>query len=284
MRLLPNDNTVYVFKGEDEMVKIIELKTIEDILPLYTQQEYREDLDRNRSWYLYRGMTNTKFDLTTSLDRNCKQHKAELETSILMNFTKYGALEDPTIERSVWRQMFMGQHYGLPTRLLDWSQSPLVALHFATCENNLDKMDAHDCMIWRIDMKEIHSLLPEKYKSELASHKTTVFTVNMLNDVVPSLKQYDADMSDKSMVVIEPPSIDPRIVNQYSFFSIVPNGIENLADFLDKYTEKTIKYIIPKELRWRIRDMLDQQNVSERMFFPGLDGLSKWLGRHYFVK
>ena len=114
MRLLPNDNTVYVFKGEDEMVKIIELKTIEDILPLYTQQEYREDLDRNRSWYLYRGMTNTKFDLTTSLDRNCKQHKAELETSILMNFTKYGALEDPTIERSVWRQMFMGQHYGLP--------------------------------------------------------------------------------------------------------------------------------------------------------------------------
>ena len=95
---------------------------------------------------------------------------------------------------------------------------------------------------------------------------------------------YGEDMKDNAMVVIEPPSIDPRIVNQYSFFSIVPNGIEDVEVFLDKYTNNTIKYVIPKELRWRIRDMLDGQNVSERMFFPGLDGLSCWLGRHYFVK
>ena len=120
----------------------------------------------------------------------------------------------------------MGQHHGLPTRLMDWSQSPLVALHFATSENNLDKMDAHDCMIWRIDMKELHNLLPARYKEELDKHRSSVFTVNMLTDVVPSLKQYDEDMKDNAMVVIEPPSIDPRIVNQYSFFSIVPNGIE----------------------------------------------------------
>ncbi|MCQ2519628.1 MAG: FRG domain-containing protein [Lachnospiraceae bacterium] len=266
------------------MIKVVYINTVEELLPLFTQQEYRPDLDRNRSLYLYRGMINTKFNLSTSLDRTCKEHKKELEPCILHNFTKYGALEDPTIENSVWRQMFMGQHYGLPTRLLDWSQSPLVALHFATSENNLDKMDAHDCMVWRIDMKEIHALLPEKYRKELNSNKTSVFSVNMLNDVVSSLEQYDNDMSNKSMVVIEPPSIDPRIVNQYSFFSIVPNGIDNLEDYLDMNTSNTIKYIISKDLRWRIRDMLDQQNISERIFFPGLDGLSKWLGRHYFVK
>ena len=106
----------------------------------------------------------------------------------------------------------------------------------------------------------------------------------MLTDVVPSLKQYDEDMKDNAMVVIEPPSIDPRIVNQYSFFSIVPNGIEDLETFLDKYTDNTIKYVISKDLRWRIRDMLDQQNISERIIYSGLDGLSSWLGRHYFVK
>lgn len=266
------------------MIKIVEIKTMEDVLPLFTQQEYRSDLDRNRSLFLYRGMLNTKFKLTTSLDRNCKGHKKELEPCILKNFTKYGALEDPTIEKSIWRQMFMGQHHGLPTRLMDWSQSPLVALHFATSEENLDKMEAHDSMIWRIDMKEIHSLLPTKYSSVLKDNQTSVFSVNMLNEVVSSLEQYDEDMQDNAMVIIEPPSIDPRIVNQYSFFSIVPHGIDDLEEFLDKYTNNTIKYVISKDLRWRIRDMLDQQNVSERMFFPGLDGLSKWLGRHYFVK
>ncbi len=265
------------------MIKVITIDTIEEIMPLLTEQEYREDLGRSRNMFLYRGMSNAKFNLSTSLDRNCKDLKGELEPCILRNFTKYGALEDPTIERSVWRQMFMGQHHGLPTRLLDWSHSSMMALHFATTENNLDKMDAHDCMIWRIDMKEIHSLLPIKYKDVLDEHRTSVFSVDMLNHITTSLEQYDRDMQDKSMVIIEPPSIDPRIVNQYSFFSIVPNGMNDIEKFLDEYTQSTVKIIIKKELRWRIRDLLDSQNISERMTYPGLDGLSKWLGRHYYV-
>ena len=50
------------------------------------------------------------------------------------------------------------------------------------------------------------------------------------------------------------------------------------------YTEHTVKYVIDRELRWRVRDMLDQLNMSERIVYPGLDGLSKWIARHYFVK
>lgn len=266
------------------MIKTVEVKTIEDVLPLITEQEYRPDLDRNRSLYLYRGMTDAKFKLTTSLRRNCKDAKKALEPCILDNFTKYGALEDPQIEKSVWRQMILGQHHGLPTRLLDWTQSPLIAMHFATSEHDLDKMESHDCVIWRIDIKELHAMLPGRYKKVLSDHQTSVFTVNMLNEVTTNLDQYDEDMQDKSMVVVEPPSIDPRIVNQYSFFSIVPDAVDNIEEFFDKYTENTVRYVIDKDLRWRIRDMLDQQNISERIVYTGLDGLSKWLGRHYFVK
>lgn len=266
------------------MIKVVEISTIEDVLPLITEQEYRPDLGRNRSLYLYRGVTDASFKLVTSLSRNCKDAKKELEPCILNNFTKYGALEDPQIEKSVWRQMILGQHHGLPTRLLDWSQSPLIALHFATTEHNLDDMDDHDCAIWRIDIKELHAMLPGRYKKVLSDNQTSVFTVNMLNSVTTSLDQYDEDMNDKSMVVIEPPSIDPRIVNQYSFFAIVPDGVNNVEEFFEKYTNNTVKYVIKKELRWRIRDMLDQQNISERIIYSGLDGLSKWLGRHYFVR
>ena len=266
------------------MIKTIEIDTIEDVLPLITEQEYRPDLGRNRSLYLYRGMTDVAFKLDTSLKRNCKDLKKELEPCILNNFTKYGALEDPLIEKSVWRQMILGQHHGLPTRLLDWSQSPLIALHFATTEADLDKMEDHDCIIWRIDIKELHSLLPGRYKKMLSDNQTSVFTVNMLNGVADSLERYDEDMQDKSMVVIEPPSIDPRIVNQYSFFAIIPDAINDIEGYFEKYTQNTVKYVIKKELRWRIRDMLDQQNISERILYSGLDGLSKWLGRHYYKK
>ena len=113
---------------------------------------------------------------------------------------------------------------------------------------------------------------------------SSVFSVDMLTEVTNSLDQYDADMGKDSMVVIEPPSIGPRIVNQYSFFSIIPTEMDDVEGFLDKNTDNTVVYIIDRHLRWRVRDMLDQLNMSERIVYPGLDGLSKWIARHYFVK
>ncbi|MBO4505452.1 MAG: hypothetical protein J5728_03410, partial [Lachnospiraceae bacterium] len=75
-----------------------------------------------------------------------------------------------------------------------------------------------------------------------------------------------------------------RIVNQYSFFSLVPIEMTDIEGFLDEKTQNTVKYVIDKNLRWRVRDMLDQLNISERIVYPGLGGLSKWIARHYFVK
>ena len=106
----------------------------------------------------------------------------------------------------------------------------------------------------------------------------------MLSQAAASPEQYDRDMGDSAMVVIEPPSIDPRIINQYSFFSVIPTAMSDIEGFLDRNTTNTVKYVIPRRLRWRIRDMLDQLNVSERIVYPGLDGLSRWIGRHYYVR
>ena len=86
------------------------------------------------------------------------------------------------------------------------------------------------------------------------------------------------------MILIEPPSIDQRIINQYSYFSIVPREVKSIEDFLNQNTEHTTKYVIDRSLKWRIRDMLDQLNVNERIVFPGLDGLTAMIKRHYYVK
>lgn len=99
-----------------------------------------------------------------------------------------------------------------------------------------------------------------------------------------SLKEYDEDMGDQAFVSLEPPSVDQRIINQYSFFTVIPSGIENISDFLEKSPAITTKYIIDKSLRWQLRDILDQFNVNERIIYPGLDGLSKWIARHYYKK
>ena len=266
------------------MIKEVKIETVEDLIPLLSDQPYRPDLGRNRSLYVYRGMANAKFTMITSLRRNCKDLQRTLEPAILKNFAKYAVMEDPTIAQSVWRQMFLGQHHGLPTRLLDWTQSALVALHFAVSEENLEMMEARDGVIWRIDIDELHALLPEKYQAIMRANKAEVFSVDMLGQAASNIAAYDHDMGDRSMVVLEPPSIDSRIVNQYSFFCVVPMDMEDIEGFLDKYTKNTVKYVIDRSLRWRVRDMLDQLNMSERLIYPGLDGLSRWIARHYFVK
>lgn len=266
------------------MIKTVEVDSVEAAMELVADQEFNTDLQRIRSAYFYRGMPDASYRMTTSIYRNCKELCSKLEPAILRNFTKYASIEDPTLSQSVWKQMIVGQHHGLPTRLLDWTHSPLIALHFANTEMNFEKFAKRDSVVWRIDMRDLNRNLPEKYREKLDSDETYVFTVDSLTSLVDSLEEYDVEMGSKAFASIEPPSVDQRIISQYSFFSIIPAGIIDVADFLDKNTEHTVKYVIKKEIRWKIRDMLDQFNISERIIYPGLDGLSKSLARHYFVK
>ena len=266
------------------MIQEVRISTLEDLMPLLSEQEYRPEMGRNRSGFLYRGMPDSSYRMVTSLSRCCKGLQKTLEPAILNNFAKYAVREDPTITQSVWHLMITGQHNGLPTRLLDWSHSSLVALHFAMTEENLEEMDKHDCAVWRIDMNEQINHLPEKYRLAVGREQTTLFSVEMLSRLAESLDRYDEDMGDHSMVIIEPPSTNNRIIMQYSFFSVIPTDMQDIEKFLDDHTNHTVKYIIDRKLRWRVRDMLDSLNISERMLFPGLDGLSKWIARHYYVK
>ena len=266
------------------MIQETRISTLEDLMPLLSEQEYRPELGRNRSGYLYRGMPDSSYRMVTSLSRCCKGLQKTLEPAILNNFAKYAVREDQTVMQSVWLQMITGQHNGLPTRLLDWTHSSLVALHFAMTEENLAEMDAHDCIVWRIDMNEQIKHLPEKYRLAVGREQTTMFSVQMMTRLAPTLDQYDEDMGDRSMVIIEPPSTNNRIIMQYSFFSAIPTDMTDIEKFLNDHTGNTVKYIIDRTLRWRVRDMLDSLNISERMLFPGLDGLSKWIARHYYVK
>ncbi|MBQ7152426.1 MAG: FRG domain-containing protein [Clostridia bacterium] len=266
------------------MIRTEYINTIEEVMALLADQPYNHEIDRVRSAYFYHGLPDVNYRLLTSLYRNCKNLYRKLELPILRNFSKYASIDDPTLSASIWKQMIVGQHHGLPTRLFDWTRSPLIALHFANKGISYDKIDKRDAAIWRIDMRDVNANLPAKYADYLNSLDAFVLSVDQLTTLADSLDAYDKDMRGEAMVSIEPPSIEQRIISQYSFFSVVPADMVSIEDFLQTHTEHTVKYVISKDIRWEILDLLDQYNVCERVLMPGLDGISQTVARHYFVK
>jgi hypothetical protein len=61
----------------------------------------------------------------------------------------------------------------------------------------------------------------------------------------------------------------------------MPGADSSLDTLLERNPELVRRIVIPAELKWEIRDKLDQANINERVLFPGLDGLSRWVARYY---
>lgn len=241
-------------------------------------ESWQNDIGRFRSNFAFRGVSDKNYDLKTSFLRSCGNQKI-LEYHLLRNFKKYALIDgvNPTY-MSDWRWLTIAQHHGLPTRLLDWTYSPFVAVHFATAQ-----LDAYHCdgAIWHVDFVKTNRLLPDPLRSVLHEVGSNAFTLEMIERALPEIHHFD-QLSDSELVIFfEPPSLDARIVNQFAFFSVMSSPIAALDQWLIAHPDLYRRIIIPKELKWEIRDKLDQANITERILFPGLDGLAAWLARHY---
>ncbi len=156
--------------------------------------------------------------------------------------------------------------------------SPFVAMHFATC--NLERYHL-DGAIWCMDYVRAHELLPIALRNLLASEGSNTFTVPLLSEGATRLDEFDTLGGDEFVVFFEPPSLDDRIVNQYALFSVMSNPRRNLDQWMLIHPHLWRKIVVPAELKWEIRDKLDQANITERVLFPGLDGMCAWLKRNY---
>ena len=245
-------------------------------------ESWNPHLERFRSPYAFRGLASVHHQLSNSLLRLSAGHASitTLELSLLRNFRKYAHAEPPRGAGSIWHWLALGQHHGLPTRLIDWTYSPFVALHFATAvPENYDE----DGIVWCVNFVEANKLLPKRLKAILQEEQSDTFTIDMLNEF-PSLKAFDAEAREPFVLFIEPPSLDTRILNQFALFSLMPDPAEHLDSWLEQHPDLCRRVLVPAELKREVRDKLDQANINERTLFPGLDGLSRWLERYYTPK
>ncbi len=262
------------------MILVRELKNIGELIDFPFTNGIRQKDFPNRTNYTFRGQNKAEYDLKSSLKRNSKNHIDYAEKRLLSNFRKYGELLEPRICESIWNTMVIAQHHGVPTRCLDFSISPLVALHFALTGN----AKGDSAAVWAINHASLHrNYLPIEYRNILEANNAVSFTIEMLESMRLSIDKYDADMNGSGLIFLEPPSIDSRIINQYSHLAILPKELDPMDEFLNNLPsdQMVYKFIIPEDKIAFFREQLDKVNITERTLFPGLDGLASYLKRRY---
>ena len=237
---------------------------------------WKPEMSRYRSDFAFRGLSDSSYQLKNSFLRNCGE-RPELEYHLLRNFRKYAINKDLTQSQNFWRSLVLAQHHGLPTRLLDWTYSPFIAMHFATA--NTEKFHI-DGVIWKVDFVQVNQQSAGPLNVLLKHEKCNAFTVDML-EKIETLAEFEQVLGKDHVLFFEPPSLDERIINQFALFSVMSSSITVLDDWLVQHPEMFRRIIIPAKLKWEVRDKLDQANITERVLFPGLDGLASWLKRHY---
>ena len=257
------------------------INSLGELLDRSTPDEPDRASGRLRQNSVFRGVAGYEYQLLTSLDRlggtNPPHTKVHLEEHLLRNFIRHGRPFLPS-EKSVWEILVTAEHHGLPTRLLDWTHSPLVAAHFAT----LPEKPAADRVIWKLNWRMMHQhfAIPE-----------LAFLVEDLDEVLRERgfpESWDflggAGRDQKHFVcLLDPPAITPRLAVQSGAFTFATDKSRPLDELLrDTGLEHALsRFIIPAGKVNFIRDQLDLATVDERRLFPGLDGVAAELKRYY---
>ncbi|MFH1851167.1 MAG: FRG domain-containing protein [Candidatus Neomarinimicrobiota bacterium] len=180
----------------------------------------------------------------------------DLEFLLISDFKKFAKPYLDTEPRSEIEWFAIAQHFGLRTRLLDWTQNPITALYFAVNESDSKQDGAVWGILIRSENKVDHSVIFED-----------IDNLNLLSSYVSGW-------------------FNPRIVAQEACFSISP-VVNNQIMPIDKKLDAVVdlwKIKIPGRYKAVIKSQLDSIGVNEFKLFPGLDNLTAKLHQKYYRK
>ena len=217
-------------------METVEIKKFDELLEAFESQKTGQN-------FVYRGVSNSNFELITSLGR-CESALgrpiARLESRLVKLFKESSIpyLEHTPNNELEW--LAVAQHYGLPTRLLDWTYNPLVATYFAiesTPDNDGAIYILSGCSTIQIPSKTNPYKLDKVYK-------------------------------------YRPPYISARIQNQAGLFTVHHEPDTSFEH------DKLKKVVIPLKMKPAIKKTLFKYGINQRLIYPGLEGVArdlKWL-------
>ena len=200
--------------------------------------------------YYFRGISKSYHELIPSIGRSIDKTEYYNEKRLVTEFKNQAIAYIDKLPTNEWEWIALAQHHGLPTRLLDWTTNPLVALYFAVKDD--------------IDMKTEKMINPD-YNGSSAVYFLTYKThpIDITKECSPFDYKYDA--------IFWPPHTTPRIKAQSGVLTIQPDPSMPFC------YGRMVKYIIPYNLRNEFRNILNNYGIHDSSMFPDLDGLAKHL-------
>lgn len=241
-------------------METVEVTSIEGYLQLIKERKAQGTAAGNDEDFLFRGQVTDSPLLPKICRLHAKGDILEIEQKLLSEFKRTNPLLIEQLRpMDDWDYLTLGQHFGLPTRLLDWTNNALTALWFATANTD-----------WYPEAKPEYALV------WLLMAETGDFDVD-LGQTHP--------FATKETKLIRPRIIKQRINSQSGMFSVMSSDdlkAKRYLDESDSYQQKLVKIKICKQSFADIRNDLNTVGINAFTIFPELEGLCTYLQWRYF--
>jgi hypothetical protein len=257
----------------------ITVKSVVDLINRFTVSV------RSDPSIVWRGQTCSEWPLTPSLFRSEPKYKDKdrswdsREQGLLRYFSKSNLrwLKEHHAE-TLLDHLAIAQHHRLPTRLLDWTEIPLIAAFFACLDVAENPDNLSDGAVWRFQSNAVRFAVSQERDERTALPDGT-------NTPVIPEGTHGGLNGDFDTFLYYPQRLHPRQINQFAAYTVHPNpNYKNSSDLTHilRPEESLVKYIFPKEIKKDAFEKLWSLGTRYENIFPDPDGAAK--GAKYVVE